>query len=351
MNTIAKSFIFIIITVFPIFLHGQNDNLGDDLIIKNHPKADELFLKLKLPNYWDAKESKFDEFIKILYNKNTSEEIHIKLGRLSRHYTRSENIAYLNKTSIKQLFSSDMLSATPQDVEVISQSKFTIDSYPAIKMRAKVQTKSNSGEQILFYRTYISIFHKGLAIRFIKNSENSNNDDEQLLSLITSSITFPNRDTDEQLEGVICKICSDVIGARQNALDIPKWEETMRKYYGYTGSSKNFSQYFNDFLNKNNQRLICPRFQVTTNIYPPQHLFKRILAAGMNETYEEYFFNFENGDVDFNAYQIIDGKKETILDWALKWVEQGRGDSDELLDITSALEDEFGAKYGRDLHD
>ena len=71
----------------------------------------------------------------------------------------------------------------------------------------------------------------------------------------------------------------------------------------------------------------------------------------MNETYEEYFFNFENGDVDFNAYQIIDGKKETILDWVLKWVEQGRGDSDELLDITSALEDELGAKYGKELTD
>ena len=55
--------------------------------------------------------------------------------------------------------------------------------------------------------------------------------------------------------------------------------------------------------------------------------------------------------MDFNAYQIIDGKKETILDWVLKWVEQGRGDSDELLDITSALEDEFGAKYGKELTD
>lgn len=63
------------------------------------------------------------------------------------------------------------------------------------------------------------------------------------------------------------------------------------------------------------------------------------------------FFNFENGDVDFNAYQIIDGKKETILDWVLKWAAQGRGDAEELLDITSALEDEFGAKYGRDLPD
>ena len=69
----------------------------------------------------------------------------------------------------------------------------------------------------------------------------------------------------------------------------------------------------------------------------------------MNETYEEYFFNFENGDVDFNAYQIVDGKKETILDWVDKWVASGRGDKDELLDVSSALADELGAKRGNQL--
>jgi len=37
----------------------------------------------------------------------------------------------------------------------------------------------------------------------------------------------------------------------------------------------------------------------------------------MNEIYEEYFFNFENGEVDFNAYHIIHGKKETILAYSV----------------------------------
>ena len=176
-----------------------------------------------------------------------------------------------------------------------------------------------------------------------------------IVFLSISTIIFGQKNdkrlSDNKVNEVACALCSDVIVARQKAYDIPKWQKTMEKELGYNGTEEDFSKYFNNFLNKYKNQIICPEFKVTTNVYPPQHLFKRLLAAGMNETYEEYFFNFENGDVDFNAYQIIDGKKETILDWVLKWVEQGRGDSDELLDITSALEDEFGAKYGKELTD
>jgi hypothetical protein len=155
--------------------------------------------------------------------------------------------------------------------------------------------------------------------------------------------------SDEKINNITCGICSDVMVARREAYDIPKWQETMEKELGYAGTEKDFPKYFNNFLNTYKNQLICPKYQVTTNIYPPQHLFKRILASGMNEIYEEYFFNFENGDVDFNAYQIIDGKKETILDWVEKWIELGRGDAEELRDVAYSLEDEFGAKYGKDL--
>jgi hypothetical protein len=157
--------------------------------------------------------------------------------------------------------------------------------------------------------------------------------------------------SDEKIKDITCKICDDIIEAREEAYDIPKWQETMEEKLGFNGTKEEFIKYFNNFLNIYSNKLICPKFQVSTNIYPPQHLFKRLLAAGMNETYEEYFFNLENGDVDFNTYQIIDGKKETILDWIIKWIDLGRGDKDELYDVLTALEDELGAKYGRDLPD
>ncbi|EAW31809.1 hypothetical protein GP2143_05145 [marine gamma proteobacterium HTCC2143] len=166
---------------------------------------------------------------------------------------------------------------------------------------------------------------------------------------LSSILEIGTKLSDDKIKEVTLKLCSDVMVARREAHDIPKWESTMRSLLGYSGSKTDFPKYFNHFLNTYKNQIICPKYQVTTNIYPPQHLFKRILASGMNETYEEYFFNFENGDVDFNAYQIVDGKKETIIDWVDKWVASGRGDKDELLDVAYSLSDEFCAKRGSEL--
>ena len=277
--------------------------------------------------------------------------------RDSRSYTRAENKVIINKREIKSFFfrDSDIIrSITPPKIDVINQNKLEVDTYPALMIRAKVQIESTSGEQLpMFYRTAFLIFHKGLVIKFHKDSKNSSDskNDQQLLELIIKSISFPNKNSDEKIEGVICKICSDIMVAIRKAYNIPKWKNTMEKELGYSGTKEDFPKYFNNFLNKYKNQIICPKYQVTTNIYPPQHIFKRLLAAGLNETYEEYFFNFENGDVDFNAYQIIDGKKETILDWVEKWVRDKRGDAEELRDIAYSLRDEFGAKYGKELPD
>lgn len=157
--------------------------------------------------------------------------------------------------------------------------------------------------------------------------------------------------SNEKINEIAHNLCSDVIVARQKAYHIPKWEETMRDLLDYQGSKSEFPVFLNNFLNTYKNQITCPKFQVANNVYPPQHLFKRILAAGMNEIFEEYFFNFEDGDVDFNAYDIVDGKKETILDWVEHWIAQGRGDQYELRDVASALRDELGAKYGYELPD
>tara|TARA_B100000809_G_C15127732_1_gene527012 strand:+ start:1544 stop:2623 length:1080 start_codon:yes stop_codon:yes gene_type:complete len=359
MNIKIKTFTFIIIIICPFILKAQNTQLGDPLIIKNHPKVGELYLKLKLPKYWKTKDgrTRYDNTIKILYNNSETNKIFMTYVRNSRSYTRAENKAIIDKRKIESFFFRDTYfyqNLTGPSIDIINQTKLTVDTYPALMIRAKVQIESMSGEQLpMFYRTAFLIFHKGLVIKFHKDSKNSSDskNDQQLLELIIKSISFPNKNSDEKIEGVICKICSDIMVASRKAYDIPKWQKTMQKELGYDGTEEDFSKYFNNFLNKYKNQIICPEFKVTTNVYPPQHLFKRLLAAGMNETYEEYFFNFEDGDVDFNAYQIIDGKKETILDWVEHWIAEGLGDPEELRDIASGLRDEFGAKYGKELPD
>lgn len=115
-----------------------------------------------------------------------------------------------------------------------------------------------------------------------------------LLFICFSICTFSQgtefRLSDDKIYDLTCGICSDVMVARREAYDIPKWEETMTKELGYAGTKEDFPNYFNIFLNTYKNQLICPKYQVAVSFYPPQHLFKRILASGMNETYEEYFF-------------------------------------------------------------
>jgi|TARA_B110001469_G_C9466952_1_gene234888 hypothetical protein len=171
------------------------------------------------------------------------------------------------------------------------------------------------------------------------------------ISTITFSQDIENRLSDEKVKKIAAQLCDDIIRGRSNALDVPEWALTMRKMAGYTGSSKDFSKYFNNFLNKYNQNLICPCFDGGAEKYPAQHIYKRLLAADLEETYNEYFFEFENGDVDFNAYEIVNGKKETIVDWAERWIALGRGNPDDIRDIVSALQDEFGAKRASELPD
>ncbi|EAW31788.1 hypothetical protein GP2143_05040 [marine gamma proteobacterium HTCC2143] len=166
---------------------------------------------------------------------------------------------------------------------------------------------------------------------------------------LSSIIKVASEVSDEQVKKVAAALCSNLNWAKTRGKDMPPWKETMEKHLGFKGNEKAFKTFFHDFLNTHKNKILCPQYKITTLFYPPQHLFKRILAVGMNETYEEYFFNLEEGEVDFNAYEMVDGKKETVLDWVEKWIASGRGDAEELRDVAYILKDEFGAKKGIDL--
>ena len=118
---------------------------------------------------------------------------------------------------------------------------------------------------------------------------------------------------------------------------------------GYSGSSKDFPKYFNKFLNDNNQNLICPAFKAGVESYPKQHFYKMLLASGFEEVFDEYFFDFDDGDINYNAFEIVDGKKETIVDWAEKWKLRRDANVADIEDVIEILQDEFGAKRGIDL--
>jgi hypothetical protein len=356
MNTKIKFFTFIIIIISPFIIKAQITQLGDSLIIRKNIKPKDLYLKLRLPKDWkiDKNEVKHYSLLEVLYNNSKKNKIFINFNG-DASYTRDRNKAEIKRQlhQVELLFFGHLIyNPYPSKVEIINQNELTVDTYPALMVRAKItQEKNNLGLSTKYYRTSFLIFHKGLAIKFHKNSqyENDSKNDQKLFKSMAKSITFPNKNSDEQLEAAICAVCADVNWAKSWGEDMPPWKETMEKYLGFKGNDEEFKIFFHNFLNTYKNQIICPRYKVSTRIYPPQHLFKRILAVGMNETFEEYFFNLEDGEIDYNAYEIVNGKKETILDWVENWIALGRGDAEELRDVAYGLKDEFGAKLGKDL--
>ena len=346
-----KFFTFVIIIISPFITKAQNTQLGESLIIRKNLKPKDLYIKLKLPKDWkiDQKEQKHYSMLEVLYNNSKKNKIFINFNR-NTAYTRDGNKALINSREIKSFFL-NFGQFKRDNLDIISQKKLTVDTYPALMIRAKVQKENHLGERSEFFRTSFIILHKGSTIQFYTNSqyEIDSLNDQKILESMIKSITFPYKNSDEQLEQTICVVCSDVNYAKIKGQDMPPWKHTMEKYLGFQGNDREFRAFFNNFLNTYKNQIICPRYKVSSRVYPPQHLFKRILAVGMNETFEEYFFDLEDGDIDYNAYEIVNGKKETILDWVENWIALGRGDAEELRDVAYSLKDEFGAKLGKDL--
>jgi hypothetical protein len=104
------------------------------------------------------------------------------------------------------------------------------------------------------------------------------------------------------------------------------------------------------FFNENNAKLICGE-DTDEFIRPNEHILKRSIALS------EYDFllhaaNSSKYTLDWNFYEMVDGKKETILDYldmiindeelALEY------DVDELKELITVLE-QSGGKRGKDL--
>ena len=102
-----------------------------------------------------------------------------------------------------------------------------------------------------------------------------------------------------------------------------------------------------NFLNKYKNKLICPENK--TRIYSRKmHLYKVALLDGILDLYDEILLDDEEYQIDFNAYELVDNKKETVLDYIDKLIVENHGDIEELDSIRGVII-ELGGKKGKDL--
>lgn len=166
-----------------------NFKLGDYVSIKDHPKAKEVNLQLKVPVGWEVKEGDRPNVVKKFVNEGNTYLILIK-----------DNVTFFSRNQIREALKEDNYvkefvqesSSFLKSLQVIDQSVVTIDTYPAIQFKVKGKME-RAGFTFSFIMKSWVVFHEDKII-FLQSMGIDNHDYrelEELFSLITNSVIFP----------------------------------------------------------------------------------------------------------------------------------------------------------------
>jgi len=151
--------------------------------------------------------------------------------------------------------------------------------------------------------------------------------------------------SDEQFNILMRGLCIAIDTAFVNNKSVPKFQLEFKKSGIYKGSEEDFTPFLHKFLNDNKQKMICPKDSSLLQ----KHFYKRMFQLSLIDFFQDYIIDPEMKDLDLNAFEIVNGKKETLLDFIDYQLKKGFGDSDTLIYIRDTLQEEFGAKFGAEL--
>jgi hypothetical protein len=181
---------------------------------------------------------------------------------------------------------------------------------------------------------FIVIVFGAISLSFAQNADGVSIQDEFGVEL-----------SDSQFYKLVHGLCVEIDSARINNQTIPDFYYIFKIFGDFDGSEKDFKPFFHKFLN-NKQKLICPNSGGIKAV----HFYKRMFQLSLDEFFIDYIIDPEMKELDLNAYEIVDGKKETVLDFIGKKIKNNIGDVDTLIYISDTLHEEFGAKFGVELN-
>jgi hypothetical protein len=200
-----KTFFYIICYLFLIPLFSQSNNIektiykninfslstqiGEYLSIKDHPKAKGVNLKIQVPVGWEVKEGDRPNIVK-KFVKGDNVYL-IQIFDNVTFYSRKQSRESIQKES----FVSDLIqkeSSFLKNFEVLEQSIITIDTYPAIQYKVKGEIEQMGNKVSFIMKSWLILYEDKFIILQSMASNNLNfNENEQLYSLITNSVIFP----------------------------------------------------------------------------------------------------------------------------------------------------------------
>jgi hypothetical protein len=160
-----------------------------------------------------------------------------------------------------------------------------------------------------------------------------------------------------KLEDLVQKVCSKIMHAKnsQNKEIVDEVGKSIEKillsYLDKSRSSKNYKKEIATFWNKYHESFICKQ----NTHYGNKHLFKVVVDMQMQTpVLLDYFLHEDNKyKINVNAYEIVEGKPETVLDY-LDNIVTGNGggleyDIPAIKELIEIFEDEYKGLRGEEL--
>jgi hypothetical protein len=185
-NSLAKK-VSIKSTEFSTF----NFQLGEYISIKDHPKAKEVNLKIKVPIGWEVQEGDRPNIVKKFVKEEYLYGILI-----------NDNVTFFSRKEVREALQEDNFvkefvqeaSSFLISPQVIDQSVVTIDTYPAVQFKVKGKMERIGLIFPIILKCWV-VFYEDKII-FLQATGIDNNDfkvHEQLYDMITNSVIFPDQ--------------------------------------------------------------------------------------------------------------------------------------------------------------
>lgn len=152
--------------------------------------------------------------------------------------------------------------------------------------------------------------------------------------------------TAKEVEDINDALCVNLSHADNTGFRPERFKRIILEGIGVSESSPDANKAVSRYLNDNKNNIICLVHSLLTN---PEKLYtKKAIQDGVIDLFDEILLDDELYEIDFNGYEIVDGKKETILDWIDIALEMPGQDRAELLSIEEVIVD-LGGKRGSEL--
>ena len=166
-----------------------NFQLGEYISIKDHPKAKEVNLKIKVPIDWEVKEGDRPNIVKKFVNEGNTYLILIK-----------DNVTFFSRKQMRESLQEDNFvkefvqeaSSFLKSPKVIDQSVVTIDTYPAVQFKVKGKMERSGLTFPVIMKCWVVFYEDKIIFLQAMGIDNPEfRALEQLYALITNSVIFP----------------------------------------------------------------------------------------------------------------------------------------------------------------